>query len=276
MNRQNVSLNFHNDFAPTLRYIAEIVRLASNNFIGDKDEISEETGIPTGDSSGKVVPHIKYAKFMGLIESDKANNGKYNLQLTPLGRLIYLEDKYFMDRISKYLINYFLCDKEEGAPHWSFLFNNFNYMLDSEYALSTIEEQARAYFEKNVNMRVIKSMYVNDYGFDDLRIITESLNKNLLFERCQIQQDCYYMYGYTLLYSWEKYFKDKLEISIDEIIEGLKWSNKFGFDYNTTLEIFDELESLGIIKMNKQLSPITIIKTSEAEEIMFKIYDLAL
>ena len=31
-----------------------------------------------------------------------------------------------------------------------------------------------------------------------------------------------------------------------------------------------------IIKMNKQLSPITIIKTSEAEEIMFKIYDLAL
>lgn len=276
MNRENISLNFHKDFAPTSRYIAEIVRLAANNFIGDKDEISEETGIPTGDSSGKVVPHIKYAKFMGLIESDKVNNGKYNLQLTSLGRVIYSEDKYFMDRISKYLVNYFLCDKEEGAPHWSFLFNNFNYILGSEYALSTIEEQARAYFEKNVEMTVVKSMYVKDYGFDDLKIITESLNKNLIFERCPIQQDSYYMYGYTLLYSWEKYFKDKVEISIDEIIEDLKWSNKFGFDYNTTLEVFDELESLGIIKMNKQLSPITVIKTLQADEIMFKIYDLAL
>lgn len=276
MNRENISLNFHETFPPTLRYIAEIVQLAANNFIGDKEEISEITGIPTGSGTGKVVPHIKYAKFMGLIENDIVSAGKYNLQLTPLGRLIYSEDKYFMDRISKYLINYFLCDKEEGAPHWSFLFNNFNYMLDSEYALSTIEEQARLYFGKNIEMTVVKSMYIKDYGFDDLKMIRESSNKNLLFERCQIQQDCYYMYGYTLLYSWEKYFKDKLEISIDEIIEGLKWSNKFGFDYNTTLEIFDELESLGIIKMNKQLSPITIIKTSEAEEIMFKIYDLAL
>ena len=276
MNRPNVSLNFHNDFAPTLRYIAEIVRLASNNFIGDKDEISEETGIPTGDSSGKVVPHIKYAKFMGLIESDILRDGKYNLQLTPLGRVIYLEDRYFMDRISKYLINYFLCDKEEGAPHWSFIFNNFNYMLDSEYELSTIEKEARVYFDKNAKMTVLKSMYTGDYGFEDLMIITQSPRNNLVFKRCQIQQDCYYMYGYTLLYSWEKYFKDKLEISIDTIIEELRWSNKFGFDYNTTLEVFDELESLGIIKMNKQLSPITIIKTSEAEEIMFKIYDLAL
>ena len=276
MNRNNISLNFHGTFPPTLIYIAEIVRLAANNFIGSKEEISEETGIPTGDSSGKVVPHIKYAKYMGLIESDEADNGKYKLQLTPLGRIIYLEDKYFMDRISKYLVNYFLCDKEEGAPHWSFLFNNFNYMLDSEYELSTIEEQVRAYFEKNVKMTVLKSMYTGDYGFDDLKIITQSHSKNLILKRCQIQQDCYYMYGYTLLYSWEKYFKDKLEISIDTIIEELRWSNKFGFDYNTTLEVFDELESLGIIKMNKQLSPITVIKTSQAEEIMFKIYDLAL
>ena len=145
MNRENISLNFHETFPPTLRYIAEIVQLAANNFIGDKEEISEITGIPTGSGTGKVVPHIKYAKFMGLIENDIVSAGKYNLQLTPLGRLIYSEDKYFMDRISKYLINYFLCDKEEGAPHWSFLFNNFNYMLDSEYALSTIEEQARLY-----------------------------------------------------------------------------------------------------------------------------------
>ena len=275
MNKEKINLNFHESFPPTLRYISEIVQLAANNFEGSKEEISEETGIPTGEGTGKVVPHIKYAKFMGLIEDDKINDGKYNLQLTPLGRLIYFEDKYFMDKISKSLINYLLCD-EEGAPHWSFLFNHFNYTLDSEYSLSTIEDQARLYFGKSTKMTVVKSMYINDYGFEDLNLIKESPNKNILFERCFVQQDAYYVYGYTLLYSWEKYFEDKLELSVNEIVDKIGWNKKFGFDNNTMLEVFDELESLGILKMNKQLSPITVIKTASSDDIMSNIYDLAL
>ncbi len=276
MNKEKVNLSFHETFPPTLRYISEILQLAGKNFEGTKEEISEETGIPTGADGGKVVPHIKYAKYMGLIEDDTVNKGKYNLQLTPIGRLIYLEDKYFMDKISKILINYLLCDDEKGAPHWSFLFNHFNYTLDSEYSMATIEDYAKMYFGKSAKMTVVKSMYINDYGFDDLRLISEGFNKNLVFERGFIQQDAYYVYAYTLLSSWEQYFKDKIELSIDDISNKIKWNNKFGFDYNTMLEVFDELESLDIIKMNKQLSPITIIKTEEADKIMGNIYDLAL
>ncbi|MBS6022527.1 MAG: hypothetical protein KIB00_00440 [Paeniclostridium sordellii] len=276
MSKEKISLNFHETFPPTIRYISEIVQLAANNFEGTKETISEETGIPTGEATGKVVPHIKYAKLMGLIENDQPNGSKYSLQLTPLGRLIYLEDRYFMDKISRSLINYFLCDEEDGAPHWSFIFNHFNYILDSEYALSTIEEQAKLYFGKNVKMTVVKSMYTNDYGFEDLRIMSETSNKNILFERGFIQQDAYYVYAYTLLRSWEKYFRDKIELSIDEIEKIIKWNNKFGFDYNTMLEVFDELENMGLIKINKQLSPVTIIKTSSSDEIMGNMYDLAL
>lgn len=276
MNKEKVNLNFHESFPPTLRYISEILKLSANNFEGTKEEISEETGIPTGEDTGKVVPHIKYAKFMRLIEDDKASDGKYNLQLTPLGRLVYFEDKYFMDKISKILINYLLCDEEKGAPHWSFLFNYFNYNLGSEYSLATVEEQAKLYFGKNAKMTVVKSMYINDYGFEDLKIIRESFNKNLLFERSFIQQDAYYVYAYTLLLSWEQYFKDKVELSIDEIVDNIKWNRKFGFDNSTMLEVFDELETLGVLKINKQLSPITIIKIAASDEVMGNIYDLAL
>lgn len=276
MNKEKVNLNFHESFPPTLRYISEILKLSANNFEGTKEEISEETGIPTGEDTGKVVPHIKYAKFMRLIEDDKVSDGKYNLQLTPLGRLVYFEDKYFMDKISKILINYLLCDEEKGAPHWSFLFNYFNYNLGSEYSLATVEEQAKLYFGKNAKMTVVKSMYINDYGFEDLKIIRESFNKNLLFERSFIQQDAYYVYAYTLLLSWEQYFKDKVELSIDEIVDNIKWNRKFGFDKSTMLEVFDELEALGVVKINKQLCPITIIKIVTSDEVMVNIYDLAL
>lgn len=276
MSKEKVSLNFHETFPPTIRYISEIIQLAANNFEGTKEEISEETGIPTGDAAGKVIPHIKYAKFMGLIEDDKPNDNKYKLELTPLGRLIYLEDKYIMDKISKSLINYFLCDKEKGAPHWSFLFNEFNYEFDSEYSLSTIEESARSYFGKTCKMTVVKSSYTSDYGWEELRILGDGSNKNILFERGYIQHDAYYVYGYTLLSSWEQYFGEKIELSIDEINKQLRWNTKFAFDDITTLEVLDILEDMGIIKINKQLSPITIIKTKSADEIMGSIYDLAL
>ena len=100
MNKK-VDVSFHGTFPPTLRYISEIVKLASQNFSGTKEEISEITGIPTGEKTGKVVPHIKYAKFMNLITSSDIENGKFNLELTDLGQLIYQEDKFFIDKISK-------------------------------------------------------------------------------------------------------------------------------------------------------------------------------
>lgn len=45
---------------------SKIMELAKDNYSGSKEEISEKTGIPTGKTSGKVVPHILYAQYMGL------------------------------------------------------------------------------------------------------------------------------------------------------------------------------------------------------------------
>lgn len=276
MDNIKTDVSFHGTFPPTLRYIYEIVKLASRNFSGTKEEISEITGIPTGGKTGKVVPHIKYAKFMNLITSSDINEGKYNLELTDLGQLIYQEDKFFIDKISKLLVNYFLCDYRDGAPHWSFVFNKLKYNFESEYSVANIEENAKLYFGKNIKMTVLKNMYSSDYGFEDLNIISEVDNKIIVFNRGVINQDSFYVYAYTLLYSWEKYFEDKIELNIYDIIDNMRWSSKYGFDYNTSLDVLDELESLGIIKLNKQLTPITIIKTSCAEDIIGNIYDLAL
>lgn len=275
MDNKQMDVSFHGTFPPTLRYISEIVKLASQNFSGTKEDISEITGIPTGDKTGKVVPHIKYAKFMNLITSSDVKDGKYNLELTELGEIIYQEDKFFIDKISKGLVNYFLCDYLDGAPQWSFIFNKFNYTFNSEYSMNDIEESARLYFGKNVKMSVLKNMYVADYGFEDLNIINE-VNKNIVFKKNIIQQDALYVYGYTLLYTWEKYQDEKIELNINDIINDMRWGYKFAFDYNTTLEVLDELECLGIIKLNKQLTPMTVIKTASSDDIIGNIYDLAL
>ena len=60
------SVNFHKTFSPQDSYITKILDLAKDNYTGTKEEISEETGIPTGKTSGKVVPHILYAQYIRL------------------------------------------------------------------------------------------------------------------------------------------------------------------------------------------------------------------
>lgn len=60
--KQSVNLNFHATFCPDFEYIAKIIQIADQYDGLTKEEISEITGIPTGVSTGKVEPHIYYAK----------------------------------------------------------------------------------------------------------------------------------------------------------------------------------------------------------------------
>ena len=76
------SVNFHKTFSPQDSYLAKILELAVNGYSGTKEDISAVTGIPTGKTSGKVIPHILYAYYMGLIKY-QLNKGIYSLNVTP-------------------------------------------------------------------------------------------------------------------------------------------------------------------------------------------------
>ncbi len=78
---QSLPLNFPHDFLPERSLLARLLPFASMSGSGDKVQIGAETGIPTGDSSGKVEPMIHYARGMGLVHVDKvANAGSWNLR----------------------------------------------------------------------------------------------------------------------------------------------------------------------------------------------------
>ncbi len=64
-------LNFHETFAPEREHLGRLLRLADHMPFLTKEEVFAETGIPTGASSGKVVPHIKYAEYMGLVKTER-------------------------------------------------------------------------------------------------------------------------------------------------------------------------------------------------------------
>ena len=55
------NVNFHQTFKPESQYISSILSIADNNDGLSLREISQLTGIPQGESSGKVEPHIVYS-----------------------------------------------------------------------------------------------------------------------------------------------------------------------------------------------------------------------
>ena len=73
------NLNFHQTLKPEKQYVGSILDVANNTDTMSVPNISSYTGIPNGKSSGKVEPHISYAKYMGLIEAEK-KDGEHRLQ----------------------------------------------------------------------------------------------------------------------------------------------------------------------------------------------------
>ncbi|MBL4935568.1 hypothetical protein JK636_07320 [Clostridium sp. YIM B02515] len=264
------STSFHGSFQPQLVYLSKILELASQNYEGNMFDISRITGIPTGESTGKVVPHIKYMEYMGLIKSS-TGGGKYKLALTKLGEVVYSEDKYLLEDITKQALHYYLTHQEIGAPQWSYLFREYPYEYDEKLDLNSVEEKGKIALGKPIEVGPLKGMYsIGD--FSSLNLIEYSKGSELLIKRCYPKMEAYHLYAFTLIADWEKYFSNQQEITIDIITDELKWNRGFGFDYDTTLEVLDELCALGYVNINKQLMPITIIRNSESKDIINLIY----
>lgn len=265
------TVNFHKTFAPQDSYLSKILELASEQYIGTKEDISEVTGIPTGKTSGKVVPHILYAYYMGLIYY-KFERGGYTLSLTPLGKLVRENDKYLFEDITKMICHYSLCDEYTGANIWSFVYYHLPIMLEETMSETAMKRKYNDYFGVNADLTPLKKTYSEDGFLAVLGLLdfTEGVKIKSLFYNDSMM----YVYAYGLLSSWERSFPAEHEITSEQLTEKINWGKRFGFDDDEILYVLERLENAGIIKLNKQLVPYTLIKTSETSAVLPHLYDL--
>jgi len=270
VNKQRI--HFHDTFPPQLGYVAKILGLASQDYTGDKHEISAITGIPTGQSRGKVVPHIKYAKHMNLINYE-VTKGKYKIWLTDMGTEVFYNDKFMLEEITKTLCNYWITDEKIGAPQWAYLFRIFPHSFDRPVSISFIKGKSQDFFNEEVEYNVVKSCFTNGGCFESLDLMDWQVD-TLLFKTKRSKYDERYVYAYTLLKSWDMYYTGIQEITINQLIDELAWNIPFGFDHDETLDALDEIADIGLVSINKQLTPVTIIKANSAESVLDKLYSL--
>jgi hypothetical protein len=266
-------LNFHQSFAPELEAISRIVSLADSDagFL-TKEEISEKTMIPTGKSSGKVEPHIYYAAAMRLISFEKVDK-KYECKLTSLGRQVLLEDPYLVENTSKLLLHAFLADKYSAATLWSYLFTEFIPKVMPNFNDELIQNAIERRFSSNVNLTPFRTCYNSDLSLGEIGLIKLE-DKGYEVEPHRISRENMYLYGYLLLIKWEEILADRSEITFNEITDILFFGKPFLWRERQLSDALDLMQDAGLIKVNAQLSPITIIKNQNSSYCLDKMYSL--
>lgn len=265
----NYNLNFHQTFPPTLEYIGNILDLCDFKEPLTKFEISDITGIPTGKSSGKVEPHIKYAEYMGLVE-DQKENGKHFLIATNLGREIKKEDPGFQENITKLVCHTRLTSKNSGAIIWSAILRDIlpNYKNGIEDIV--LQDELKKLVFKEVNLSPFYSTYSKT--FQDLNLIKR--NKTMTYiNKLNYDKEFLYAYAYSFLYEYEKIYPHSSEITANDL-QTLKFNCAFGWGEKEQYQALEYFAEAGIIKLNRQLTPFTIIKVKNSVEMIGLIYSL--
>ena len=268
-------LQFHETFQPEESYISKILELAAEKYVGNKFEISERTGIPTGKQKGKVEPHIKYASYMGLINYS-SEKGVYRISLTPLGDEVYTQDPFLHEGLSKWLCHYGITRKGKGAPQWSFLINEIHPGFIQSVSPDRIMKQFGEHFSGNLSYEeifgVTRRSYIDGF-FEELEYLyCNEESKYIAFRETSARDEFLFLYAYAMLDSWSFLLKEKTEITLMELLDDLSFGKIFGLTDRAINEILDEMSEEGIISLNRQLFPTTIIRIASSDELIVRLY----
>lgn len=297
MNKEKrYSVNFHATFLPDLVNISRLLEIADNYDYLSKEEIFELTGIPTGESTGKVEPHIKYAQYMALLnfnkkkykyyderEGKEKSVSKYHLKKTSLGEKVFLEDCYFQEDVSKLICHYFLTSKYYGAKMWFEIFRKLPMYFGNKISGEFLNIEINKVFNlsKDTKLGAFNGTYNNDSSIASLNLLTiqegedkSSRSSTYIFNQQYYKEDFLYVYMYTLLKDLLNIDSTRKEFTTDEIFNDIMWNRAFVWDEDKAMEVLGICEDIGLIKINRQLSPVTIIINTTEDELLNKLYSM--
>lgn len=269
-----MNLSFHQTFPPERDCLARLLEIASDMPPMTKEQISQVTGIPTGTSSGKVEPHIQYAEFMGLI-CDLRSQGLHCLTRTALGEQIYLSDPFLSEPLSQLLCHANICREYVGADLWHYIFSKAARHLGHVIPNKQLElALSREFGVNRVNVSPLRTCYTNQKCLGTLSLISINGSGNWCFHPHGYRSECRYAYAYYLVDLWDQKSPETPEVTLDMIVDSWHWASPYLWDTATALDVLDRLAGLGLISLNRQLSPITVVRRADKSTVLACLYRL--
>jgi len=267
---QNANLNFHQTFRPEKQYIAAILELAGDTRSFSVKDISSLTGIPNGVSSGKVEPHIYYSNYMGLVDYQK-KDGEYQLSRTKLGETVYMEDPGLQEILSILLCHCMIQRIQNGAPLWSTIFKEILPLYKNGIKKDMLLKELENIFSGKVNSKNIAPFFGSyDSYFDSIGLLQDE-DEEVKISALPYDKEFVFLYAYTLFEYWDEAFFQQDEITSIQLDE-LHFGDVFGWDTQEEYSVLEHLSDRGLIRMNRQLMPYTILRLINKDDIIAKLY----
>ena len=264
--------SFHQSFCPERRYLSPFLKLASKQFEGTSDQIAEETGIPTGKSSGKVDPHKKYSQAMGLIEVQPVSVATARLFLTPLGAIIYREDLALHEELSQVILHLMISGSNGGALAWNALFGKSKIALGSIFSVNDATTFLTSLLGKNT---ALPGPIFTTYREEASLLRAGVLDfKDTMVIRKPLKQIFEYFWGYA--YCWLQYWEKGLgiiqQVPIARYETVCHFQEISGWMLPQYMSYLSWMADHRLIKIDRQTGEPLLLKTADSSDIADKIF----
>ena len=116
---------------------------------------------------------------------------------------------------------------------------------------------------------VVKRSYMDGF-FSSLNYL--EWDETLSFTEHMETPELTYVYAYALFDSWDHMLPSRHEITMTEIEEVLGLGKVFGLSPDEVTCVLDSLVDEGLVIVNRQLFPASVVRTAETKELISDLY----
>jgi hypothetical protein len=274
-------INFPQTFLPERRLLAQLLSFASKEGSGDKITIGVETGIPTGNSTGKVEPMIYFAHGMGLI-TYKKESGTWQLGVTSLGQLVLQEDPFLSEPHTLWLMHlmlsrrFTLSSPAKGiADAWFALFAEGGFRLGNRFKQEDFftflsERHGEASYLKSLSGVVIRS-YFETSCLGVINVLTEE-NKELVRQSAPFEKSFFPIYASYLFLVWDELFYSENQISLDFFAQQTRFFSIMGWNESMTTQWLSWMADKGIIQVDRYTGTSMLLRLKKTNQVLGNTY----
>lgn len=267
--------NFHKTFIPERQYINAMLRFAASGGIGDYQDIASKTGIPMGNSSGKVPSILDYCKGMGLVKlNNRYKKGIKKPELTSFGRTVLLNDPFLKERVTQWIAHLNLCSPIFGADVWYYTFFKGFHELGMSFQRENLTKYLALIYQINRSNLIgpLIRMYQDEASFHRCNVLSDK--SSLIYrKKAPIVDEFGLVYGAWILQLMSDHFPHRDQISVTELDDKAGWCLIPGwntFDANKVLEL---IQRKGIIEVDRYMNPWLLRAIKVTGEAWKKIYN---
>ncbi len=266
-------LNFHKTFIPERHFLQALLTYVAQGKSGSLQQMAEETGIPMGRSTGKLLAIISYALGMGLVckENSSSSNAR-RLSLTPFGQSVFLKDSMLSEPFTQWMVHLHLCLPDEGAIAWHMVFGRGTDVLGSRFTTSDLEDYLVRQFGPGRNRTgPLLRTYLRDEALGRARVL-ELKNNTVCRNKAPLLENFGTGYAAFATLLMERNFPGLSQVSLTDLENKSRWLSMCLWtesDLETALSL---MERTGFVSIDRQIRPYLIEKKYNSEFLWAKVY----